>query len=207
MEDNQIDPRIRNEVFDTASLANFFGGYRERLHQALALIDQDALARAVKAVEEVGERGGHIYAVGNGGSAAIADHLCCDWTKGTDAQGHKPIASHSLSSNNALYSAIANDFGFSDVFSQQLGYFGKKGDVLLAISSFGNSDNIVRTSAQAKTLSMTSIGLTGFSGGRLKAMADIALHVAVDNYGVVEDAHQIIMHVMAQFIAARRLKR
>ena len=79
--------------------------------------------------------------------------------------------------------------------------------MLLAISSSGNSDNIVRAAAQAKSLGMTSIGLTGFSGGRLKAMADIALHVPADNYGVVEDAHQIIMHVMAQFITARRLKR
>lgn len=207
MEDNQTDPRIRNEVFDTSSLAGFFSGYRDRLHQSLALIDKDALGRAVQVVEEVGARGGHIYAIGNGGSAAIADHLCCDWTKGTDAQGHRPIATHSLSSNNALYSAIANDFGFPEVFSQQLGYFGKKGDVLLAISSSGNSDNIVRAAAQAKSLGMTSIGLTGFSGGRLKAMADIALHVPADNYGVVEDAHQIIMHVMAQFITARRLKR
>ena len=207
MEDNQIDPRIRNEVFDTASLPAFFGGYCDRLRSSLALIDQEALARAVKAVEEVGERGGHIYAVGNGGSAAIADHLCCDWTKGTDAPGHKPIASHSLSSNAALYSAIANDFGFPEVFSQQLGYFGKKGDLLLAISSSGNSDNIVRAAAQAKSLGMTTVGLTGFSGGRLKTMADVALHVPAENYGIIEDAHQIIMHVMAQFITAHRLKR
>lgn len=207
MEDDHIDPRIRNEVFDTASLAAFFGGYCDRLSQSLALIDHEALARAVKAVEETSARGGHIYAIGNGGSAAIADHLCCDWTKGTDAQGHNPIASHSLSSNAALYSAIANDFGFAEVFSQQLDYFGKKGDLLLAISSSGNSDNIVNAAAKAKSLGMTSIGLTGFSGGRLKEVADIAVHVPADNYGVIEDAHQIVMHIIAQFITARRLKR
>lgn len=205
MEDNHS--RMRNEVFDTNSMDTFFGGYCQRLAKCLALLDQDALARAVKAVEETGARGGHIYAIGNGGSAAIADHLCCDWTKGTDAPGHKPVASHSLSSNVALYSAIANDVGFSLVFSRQLGYFGKAGDLLLAISSSGDSDNIVNAAAQAKSLGITSIGLTGFSGGRLKAMADIALHVPADNYGVVEDAHQVIMHVMAQYITARRLNR
>ena len=201
------DTRRPNEQFDTSSLAAFFRGYSQRLALSLALIDQDALAHAVKAIESVGEQGGHIYAIGNGGSAAIADHLCCDWTKGTVAPGHKPIATYSLSSNAALYSAIANDFGFAEVFSQQLDYFGKKGDLLLAISSSGNSDNIVGAAAKAKSLGMTSIGLTGFSGGRLKDVVDIAVHVPADNYGVVEDAHQIIMHIIAQFITARRLKR
>jgi D-sedoheptulose 7-phosphate isomerase len=207
MDGKPTDTRIPNEVFGTSSLATFFGGYCERLAKSLALIDQDAVARAVTAVEAVGERGGHIYAIGNGGSAAIADHLCCDWTKGTDTAGHKPIASHSLSSNAALYSAIANDFGFPDVFSRQLQYYGKKGDLLLAISSSGNSDNIIRALEQAKTIGITIIGLTGFSGGKLKDMADIALHVPADNYGVIEDAHQIVMHVMAQFITARRQTR
>ena len=207
MEDHPNYPPMRNEVFNISSLSAFFGGYCDRLAKSLALLDQDALSRAVQAVEEAGARGGHIYAIGNGGSSSIADHLCCDWTKGTDAPGHAPIVSQSLSSNVALYSAIANDMGFSEVFARQLGYFGKAGDVLLAISSSGDSDNIVRAAERAKGLGMTSIGLTGFSGGRLKAMADIALHVPADNYGVVEDAHQVIMHVMAQYIAARRLNR
>ena len=201
------DTRRPNEQFDTSSLAAFFRGYSQRLALSLALIDQDALAHAVKAIESVGEQGGHIYAIGNGGSAAIADHLCCDWTKGTVAPGHKPIATYSLSSNAALYSAIANDFGFTHVFSRQLDYYGKAGDMLLAISSSGNSDNIIRAVDQAKAIGMTVVGLTGFSGGRLKALADIALHVPADNYGVIEDAHQIVMHVIAQFITARRQTR
>jgi phosphoheptose isomerase len=199
------DPRSKNEVFDARSAQSFFAEYCARLGQALAGIDGAALARLCETIERAGKQGGHIYAIGNGGSAAIADHLCCDWTKGTDVEGHRPVATTSLSANGALYSAIANDFGFADVFARQLAFFAQRGDVLLAISSSGNSANILNAVERAKTLGMTTCGLTGFSGGRLKEIADISIHVAVENYGVVEDAHQAVMHVVAQFLTARRL--
>lgn len=203
--ENTPDPSRKNQVFDTHSLEAFFKGYCESLQKALANTDTTALGRVCEIIETAGKNGAHIYAIGNGGSAAIADHLCCDWTKSTDAEGQKPIATHSLSSNVPLYSAIANDFGFDSVFSRQISYFGKPGDVLLAISSSGNSANIIQAVEQARTIGMRVIGLTGFSGGRLKDLSDVCLHVAVANYGVVEDAHQALMHVIAQFITAKRL--
>lgn len=198
------NPGDKNELFDTSSMGSFLAAYAGRLHEALLAVDAAALDRARAAIEQAGTRGNHIYAIGNGGSAAIADHLCCDLTKGTDHQGCKPIITSSLTTNMPLYSAIANDLEFGEVFAAQLGYFGKEGDVLLAISSSGNSENIVRAVGRAKALGMTVIGLSGFAGGRLREQADIALHVPVDNYGVVEDAHQALMHVLAQFITARR---
>jgi phosphoheptose isomerase len=194
----------RNELFDASSMGNFLAAYAGRLHKALLAVDAEALDRARAAIELAGTQGNHIYAIGNGGSAAIADHLCCDLTKGTDYHGCKPIVSTSLAANMPLYSAIANDLEFAEVFSAQLGWFGKSGDVLLAISSSGNSENIVRAAGRAKALGMTVIGLSGFAGGRLREQADIALHVPVENYGVVEDAHQALMHVLAQYITARR---
>ena len=142
--------------------------------------------------------------IGNGGSAAIADHLCCDLVKGTHVDGHPTIEVGSLTSNVALYSAIANDFGFENVFSTQIKFLGKEGDVLIAISSSGNSANIIQAVESAHALGMTSIGLSGFKGGPLKENAHIPLHVDAQNYGIVEDAHQSMMHILAQFIAGRR---
>jgi D-sedoheptulose 7-phosphate isomerase len=200
------DPRDRNERFDASSIGAFLAGYRECLADALAAVDADALGKAAEAVMAAAAARARIYAVGNGGSAAIADHLCCDLTKGTDVQGHPPILSLSLVSNMPLYSAIANDLEFAGVFARQIDYFGRPGDVLIAISSSGASENIVRAASAAKGAGITVIGLTGFSGGKLRAIADIALHVPANNYGVVEDAHQSLMHVIAQFLTARRLE-
>ena len=190
--------------FAASEVGDFLANYRADLNAALAGVDTGALARAMDAVADLVDRGGRIYSLGNGGSAAIADHLCCDWTKLTEVDGVPNILSTSLTANMPLYSAFANDVSFAEVFARQLRLFGKPGDLLVAISSSGNSDNIVRAAEEAKALGMTVIGLTGFSGGRLRTTADISLHVAFDNYGVVEDAHQALMHVIAQRLLAYR---
>ncbi len=200
------DPRDRNERFDASSIGAFLAGYRSCLADALAAVDADALCKAAEAVMAAAAARARVYAVGNGGSAAIADHLCCDLTKGTDVQGHPPIVSFSLVSNTPLYSAIANDLEFAEVFARQIDYVCRPGDVLIAVSSSGSSENIVRAARAAKAAGVTVIGLTGFSGGKLRAIADIALHVPANNYGVVEDAHQSLMHVIAQWVTARRLE-
>ena len=81
---------------------------------------------------------------------------------------------------------------------------GREGDVLIAISSSGESANIIEAVEEARNLGMTTIGLTGFTGGQLKERADISIHVDVNNYGIVEDAHQLVMHVMAQYLVHMR---
>lgn len=200
----QGDPRSRNEWCDTASPGAYLLEYADRLRGALQSVDGVALAQASALLEKTAASGGHVYSIGNGGSAAIADHLCCDWTKGTHAEGHPTIATLSLSANVALYSAVANDFGFERVFAAQVEMLGKAGDLLIAISSSGNSANILNAVVSAKARGMSSIGLSGFDGGKLREAVDISLHVAENNYGLVEDAHQAIAHVLAQFIARSR---
>ncbi|MFD1107079.1 D-sedoheptulose-7-phosphate isomerase [Sphingobium olei] len=201
---DQVDPRFRNDIFDTGSLSAYFGAYADRLYAAMMAVDQDAVDRARQAIEQASAGGNRIFAIGNGGSAAIADHLCCDWTKGTHAHDHPVIDTTSLSANVPLYTALANDFGFETAFAKQISYFAKAGDVLVAISSSGNSPNILAAVAAAKAAGVTTIGLSGFSGGQLREQADIAIHVDVANYGIVEDVHQSVMHIIAQFIAAGR---
>lgn len=201
---SDLDPRRRNELFDLASPASYLVSYVERLRQAALAVDGDALARACSLIEQAAASGNRIFAAGNGGSAAIADHLCCDWTKGTHVHGMPTIDTTSLSANVALYTAVANDFGFEKVFATQLAMVARPGDVLIAISSSGNSENILQAVAEARSNGLATVGLSGFSGGRLKDSVDVSLHVDVANYGVVEDVHQMIMHVIAQFIAGHR---
>lgn len=198
------DPRFQNETFDVSSIGLYLADYARTLQAALSGVDEAALTAAQALIEGASAAGRRIYAIGNGGSAAIADHLCCDWTKGTHSDSHPTIDTCSLSANVALYSAIANDYGFEKVFSTQLAFTARPGDVLIAISSSGNSKNILNAVSTARAAGVATIGLTGFSGGELKNEADVSLHVAINNYGVVEDAHQALMHVLAQYIAWKR---
>ena len=198
------DLRSRNRTFDSRSIASFMDGYVSLLSRAFEAVDREQLAAAQAALVDAAENGKTIFAIGNGGSAAISDHLVCDLSKGTHHDQHPTLRAQSMTSNAALYSAMANDLGFENVFAGQIGLYGRPGDILIAISSSGESANIVRAVAAAQGLGMTVIGLSGFSGGQLRRTADISLHVPIDNYGIVEDAHQAIMHVIAQYTAALR---
>jgi D-sedoheptulose 7-phosphate isomerase len=198
------DPRHRNIVFDRASIGSYLHDYAAGLKLALKNIDAEAVEGARRLIVETAATGNRIYAVGNGGSAAIADHLCCDLVKGTHVEGQPVIDTVSMTSNVALYSAIANDFGFEKVFSRQVEFLGRSGDLLLAISSSGQSANIIAGVEAARTAGMKTIGLSGFTGGKLKTIVDVSIHVDVHNYGIVEDAHQAVMHVLAQYIACSR---
>ena len=193
-----------NDAFDRTSLDSYKMGYAQALSDALTAISSSELERVADKVVETTNNGGKIIVAGNGGSAAIAEHLCCDWTKGTACTGHPTIDTRSLTSNSALYSAVANDFGFEYVFEKQIDFIGKPGDLLIAISSSGNSPNIINAAIRARELSIFVAGFTGFGGGKLRDLADASIHVPIQNYGIVEDGHQAAMHVIAQYIAERR---
>ena len=198
------DPRHLNATLDASSIGAYRNEYADRLQEALKQISATDVDQLCEQIIESTGNGGQIFVVGNGGSAAIAEHLCCDWTKGTACAGYPFISSRSLTANNALYSAIANDFGFESVFETQLDFFAKKNDVLIAISSSGNSPNILNAAKRAKEIGLFVAGFTGFKGGQLREIADASIYVPIDNYGIVEDAHQAIMHVIAQYIACHR---
>jgi phosphoheptose isomerase len=199
-----LDPRHKNKILNTDSLQTYLDDYAGALANALKTVDISQVEKMAEAITHAAAQGHKIYVAGNGGSAAIADHLCCDWTKGTHCEGHSTIGTHSLSSNVALYSAIANDYGFERVFSSQITFFGKEGDVLIAISSSGNSPNIIQAVEMAKSKKMFVAGFSGFSGGKLKESCDANIYVAAHNYGIVEDCHQAVMHIVAQYIAYQR---
>ena len=187
-----------NQHFSSASA--YLDQYVPEIATAYASIERSQLDRAAIILKAAFERDATIFCCGNGGSAAIANHMVCDYQKGisTDTHYHPKIVS--LSSNIELVTAVGNDIGYSDVFSFPLRLHARRGDVLLTISSSGNSENIVRVLAAASELRMGTIAMTGFTGGRCRGMADASIHVDSHNYGVVEDVHQSCMHILAQYI-------
>ena len=197
------DPRHRNSQFNVESIEAHVKGYTEVLSSALLSVDWRQLDLAIAEIEGARTRNARLWVAGNGGSAAIADHLLCDWVKGTFTPSHPPIHVHSLVSGMALLTACANDFGYEAGFSRQLEMQAQPGDVLVCISSSGNSANILAALRTAKAMQLKTIALSGFSGGESAKLADISLHVAVHNYGIVEDCHQILMHNIAQYIYGR----
>lgn len=173
--------------------------YFQRLAKAAATVDRERLAAAGTVIAEVISNGGRLYSCGNGGSAAVANHLVCDCLKGIRTGTDIKPKVHSFSSNTELLTAIVNDIGGEEMFSFQLESMGEAGDLLIAISSSGSSPNIVRTIETAKRLDIRTIAMTGFSGGQSRVNADISLHVDSENYGIIEDVHQSLMHILAQY--------
>jgi D-sedoheptulose 7-phosphate isomerase len=194
------DPRERNEKFPLTSIESHVRAYTETLQRALLSVSWEQLDLAISAILDVRGHGRALFVAGNGGSAAIADHLLCDWVKGTHTETKPPIHVHSLVASTALLTACANDFGYEVAFSRQLEMGGQNGDLLLTISASGNSPNILAAMRAASGMAIKTIAFTGFNGGKAREIADISIHVDAHNYGVVEDAFQALMHNLAQYI-------
>lgn len=184
---------------------DYFQAYSENVAQAWRSVDPSAIARGAKLLSDCLDRDGIIYACGNGGSAAIANHLLCDFQKGLQTNTKLKPRVVSLSAHLELITAIANDISYDDIFLYQLRTMARPGDMLMTISSSGNSENIVRAADWAKKNNIPTISLVGFSGGRSAAVADVSIHVAAENYGIVEDVHQSIMHLLSQYLRQARM--
>ncbi len=182
----------------------FVDDYYRRFAETLLQFDKAPLERVLAVLDGLAASGGTLWVAGNGGSAAISDHTTCDTTKGTHVDGHAPLRSVSLASNGPMLTALANDFAYEDVFARQLEYYMKDGDAVLLVSSSGNSPNVVRACEYATSRGVPTIAFVGFRGGRLREIADIVLWVPVDNYGIAEDAHQSLIHVLTQYVRQRR---
>ncbi|WP_298461532.1 SIS domain-containing protein [uncultured Mitsuokella sp.] len=141
-----------------------------------------------------------IYICGNGGSASTASHVQNDFNKGISEYTNKKFRVCCLNDNVATLMAIANDIDFAEVFRFQLQGRLQPGDILIAISGSGNSENILRAVKYAKACGNTVIGVTGFDGGNLRPLADLSLHAPVMSMQITEDVHMIFNHlIMAIF--------
>jgi phosphoheptose isomerase len=183
-----------------ADVGSYASAYFAQITTAAASINQGKLEQAAAILTRIYSSGGMVYACGNGGSAAISNHLVCDHCKLIQTDTDLTPRVVSLSTTVEMITAIANDISYDEVFAYQLRSLSTPGDALITISSSGDSENIVRAALWAKETGIPVIALTGFSGGRSADIADVNLHVAADNYGVVEDVHQSLMHILAQHI-------
>jgi len=137
-----------------------------------------------------------VFIMGNGGSAATASHFACDLGKGTLLPGRPRFRVIALTDNMPLFSAYANDFGYDQVFSQQLSNLVCQGDIAIGISGSGNSENVINAIQLARERQASTIGFVGFDGGVLKNQVDICVHVPSNCMEQVEDIHLMLEHLI-----------
>ncbi len=170
----------------------------KEVREALDRIPIDAVERVVEILLDAYHRRQHVYVFGNGGSASTASHFACDLSKATIIAGRPRLRVTSLTDNVALLTAWANDTLYERVFAEQLANLLNPGDVVIAISASGNSANVLAAVEEARERGAVTVGLVGFTGGRLQEAVDLAVHVPSDSYGVVEDCHLVLEHAITE---------
>ncbi|MBC8320236.1 MAG: SIS domain-containing protein [Bacteroidetes bacterium] len=140
---------------------------------------------------------GKVLLCGNGGSAADAQHIAAELS-GRFNYDREPLYAEALHVNSSFVTAVANDYSYDDVFSRMIKAAGKSGDVLIGISTSGNSINVVNALTEAKKLGMFTVGLTGLSGGKIAEIADICIKVPSKNTARIQETHILIGHVICE---------
>ena len=182
------------------SVTSFFNSYISTLNITLKNVDLKQLQLTVNLILFTIKKRKKIIVCGNGGSAAIANHYVCDYLKFLREHTNLKPKIISLSSNIETITAIANDISYSDIFKYQAESICEPGDIIILISSSGNSKNIVNLIKFAKKKKIKTIGFCGFKGGYLKKNSTIPVHVKANNYGLSEDSHHILMHAIMQYL-------
>lgn len=178
----------------------FFDKYKNDLIVAINTIGNKELENFFQSLLYSYNNNKKVIILGNGGSAATASHFACDLGKGASLEGLKRFRVISLTDNLPLITAISNDLSYDEVFKYQLENILENDDLVIGISASGNSENVVRAFEFAKSKNAKTFGLIGFLGGRLKDLSDRFIHVNSFNYGMVEDIHLIIEHMITQYI-------
>lgn len=186
--------------------ADVVTGYISGLTQVLASIPPDTVARIVAILEAARSKGRIIYLLGNGGSAATASHMACDLNKTAIHSEFPRFRAMALTDNVPLMTAWANDTHYHNVFVQQMENFLAPGDVVIALSASGRSQNILDAVRRAHEVGAVTIGLTGFNGGHLRDLVDVCLVIKSDNMGQIEDAHLVLGHIITAALSARAVR-
>jgi D-sedoheptulose 7-phosphate isomerase len=177
--------------------------YWHDLGQVACAMPLGLLESAAEALLECHRRGGTVFVLGNGGSAATASHFVCDLAKGTRTDGLPAFRVVSLADNVPLITAWANDTSYDHVFAEQLAALVRPGDVVVAISASGNSPNVLAAARVARQGGAATIALTGPSGGRLGRLAELTIRVPARSIEQVEDAHLAIAHSLCVALRAQ----
>ena len=182
---------------------NFLG----RVQTVLGRLPTEEISKALNILQAVYERDGRIYVFGNGGSLALASHWVADFNKTVFShyleKDHKRFQAIRVPTTEEELTAWANDIGFDMVFAGPLRNYLQDSDVVIAISSSGNSSNVIKAVALAKERHNPVIGLSGFDGGKLNKLADAKIYVPTEKgaYEIVEGIHDVILHLMTKYFS------
>lgn len=174
--------------------------YLDSVIALLARCDAQKLDEAAELVASTVKSRHAIFAAGNGGSAATANHFVADFGKNVVKGNENRPRVMSLCCNMSSVTAYANDEGYENAFSRQLTNWMEAGDLLIVISASGNSPSVVEACNVAHRMGGRVIAMTGFGGGRLKELADICLHADDTAYETVEDAHSVFCHLLVSLL-------
>lgn len=188
----------------TADFSQFGRDYLRRLESASQQIPLEAVEQLASALLECWREKRQFFIFGNGGSAGNAIHLANDYLYGISrATGHA-LRVHALPANSAVLTCLANDEGYEHIFAHQLAVLAQPGDVALAFSGSGNSPNILRALETCKSRGVRSFAVLGYSGGKAKALADVPIHVAIDDMQISEDLQLVVGHMLMQWLYEHR---
>lgn len=195
---------MTTQVKERGGYMDFTAAMREYIAceiRAMQALDLEEINCCINMILKVRERGGTIYTMGNGGSAATASHFVCDFAKGVSgALKGKKFMFECLSDNTPIVTAIANDICYEEVFRYQLLDKLKPEDLVIGISGSGNSENVVRAMKYARTIGTPVIGVTGYDGGRVKELSDHVMHVDLADMQIVEDIHMLFDHMVMRVL-------
>ena len=176
--------------------SQYISDYVDLEMRTLDRFDKRAAAEVLGAILRAYEAEGTIYVCGNGGSASTASHMANDFNKGISEYVQKKFRFYSLTDNVATMLSIANDISYDEMFRFQLQGRLRKEDLVIGISGSGNSMNVVNALTYAREQGVQTVAVCGYSGGRIKEIADVAFHVDINNMQIVEDVHLILNHLL-----------
>jgi D-sedoheptulose 7-phosphate isomerase len=179
---------------------SFFKQYQSQFVETLQSLDEGTVTAICEKIEDARLNEKQVFVLGNGGSASSSSHWACDFGKGINVDRQKRLKIVSLSDPGAVISALGNDIGFADIFVEQLKNLLMPGDLVIGLSVSGDSENIVRAFRYANATGATVISLVGQNEGRMKEHSDLPLVIPSYNYGIVEDIHMFVNHVISQYI-------
>jgi len=190
---------------NSIEFVKFYKNYTLTLSNIVDKINLENLYEAASLILKTIKKNKFIYVCGNGGSAAIANHYICDYFKGLSKYTNLKAKIKSLNSDSYLISAISNDIAYDQIFKLQAERYMSKDDILILISSSGNSKNIKEVLKFCNKKKIKTIGFSNFNGGFLAKHSNISIHSKIYNYGIGEDINHILMHLLMQFIAKSNL--
>jgi D-sedoheptulose 7-phosphate isomerase len=177
--------------------------YLDRLLKTLDGMPVDDIARLSEMLYRAYSDEKQVFILGNGGSASTASHMAADLGKNTIGPNMRRFRIMSLNDNIPLLTALSNDLGYENMFAEQLQNLIQPGDVLIVISGSGNSPNVLKAMEYAQGRSAQVAALLGFGGGRAAELSDLNVVIDSDDYGVVEDAHLIVNHILVEHFRQR----